>query len=507
MDIYDLYKPFRNQLRKLALFPSLHHIWVYQKQAHHQTGVIKIPGITDIYIWELQILCREVVLHAAGKETTLSTHQGLRKMISHIRRIIDGIAAIDIANATENFSQRALLTMAHQQARWQYSRDEARLFRAYHVYSDSELAPLFEQITGLSVRAMYLQALAIGGAATKQAGTNATQDYSAFDVTNLERNAFFKMSGTTITSLREALNVEQRYDERWALTFNPMEATPLFNTDHHHPSLFWCPMPQLLLRRVTEGLFFDLMSGKKELGVEFGNEYGHAFERYVGRVLHEIFDSNQFSISGERPYEVNGDTKHGVDWIVSDATANLFIECKTRRLSQKAKETGGGEALDKSLDEMAKDIVKFYINIDHAIKGLSTWVNNGSKIYPMIVTYEEWYLLYPTAFDRLVEFVKARLEAKKLPATWTESMPFFFTSIAEFEQAGQDINHLGIERFFSVGATRTQRHFQLSILAHTAFPDEAKPHRRLLGNSWEEIFPKLQEWSEMAGIKEGWWIG
>jgi hypothetical protein len=99
MDIYDLYKPFRNQLRELALGPSLHHIWVYQKQTHQQTGVIKIPGIADVYIWELQILCREIVLHAAGKETTLSTYKGLWKMISHIRRIIDGIAATEIANA------------------------------------------------------------------------------------------------------------------------------------------------------------------------------------------------------------------------------------------------------------------------------------------------------------------------------------------------------------------------------------------------------------------------
>lgn len=507
MDIYDIYKPFRNQIRELALGPALHHIWSYQRQAHQQTGVIGLPGITDVYIWELQILCREIVLHAAGNKSTLSTYDGLWKMIRHIRRITEGIAKNDIAKNTDDLSQRTLLTLAHQQARWQYSRDEARLFRAYHLYSDAELAPLFERVTGLSVRAMYLQALAIGGAATKQSGTNATQDYSAFEVTNLERDAFFKMSGTTIADLRDALKAKQHYDDRWAFTFNPMEATPLFNTDPRQPSQFWCPMPQLLLRRVTEGLFYDLMNGKNQLGIEFGDEYGHAFERYVGRVLYEIFDSNRFFISGEQPYKIDGDLKHGVDWIVSDATANLFIECKTRRLSQQAKEAGAGEALDRSLDEMAKDIVKFYVNIDHAIKGLSAWRNNGLKIYPMVVTYEDWYLLYPTAFDRLVELVKKRLEANKLPSTWTESMPFFFTSIAEFEQAGQDIDYLGIERFCSAGATRTQRHFQLSILAHMVFPDEAKPHRRLLGNTWEDIFPKLHEWSAMAGTKEGGWIG
>lgn len=79
--------------------------------------------------------------------------------------------------------------------------------------------------------------------------------------------------------------------------------------------------------------------------------------------------------------------------------------------------------------------------------------------------------------------------------------------IAEFEQAGQDTDYLGIERFCLGGAIRTQRHFQPGTLARTVFPDEAKPHGRLLGNSWEEIFPKLQPWSEMTDTKEGWWFG
>lgn len=510
LDMYDLYKPFRNQLRRLALLPSLHHVWQHQQRADPHTGVIKVrvgPGgyWIEIYIWELQNLCREIVLHAAGDQLTLSTAAGLWQFIGLMRGVIGGISKREVAIDAGNLTQRASHRLIHQQARWQNARDEARLFRAYHVYSDPELAPLFEQVTGLSVTSMYLQALAIGGAAQKQSGTNASQDYSAFDVTNAERDAFFRISGTTITKLRNAVKSYQHYDERWEFTFNPMEATPLINTDYRQPHLFWCPLPGLLLRRVTEGLFYDLIQGKNQLGIEFGNEYGHAFERYVGRILHEVLDSKRFLISGEQPYEVDGQTRHGVDWIVSDATANLFIECKTRRLSQEAKETGEGETLDKSLDEMAKDIVKFYMNIDDALKGVTKWVPNGLPSYPIIVTYEDWYMLYPTIFDRLVDFVEKRLRAKQLPVTWTETMPLFFTSIAEFEMAGQDINRLGVGRFCEAGASRPHRHFQLSQLVQAVFPSEAKPHRRLLENSWEEIFPKMHQWAGLTGQKEPWW--
>ncbi len=33
MKIYDLYKPFRNELRKMALQPALANVWRYQKLA------------------------------------------------------------------------------------------------------------------------------------------------------------------------------------------------------------------------------------------------------------------------------------------------------------------------------------------------------------------------------------------------------------------------------------------------------------------------------------------
>ncbi|RQT44898.1 hypothetical protein DF043_39065 [Burkholderia cepacia] len=121
----------------------------------------------------------------------------------------------------------------------------------------------------------------------------------------------------------------------------------------------------------------------------------------------------------------------------------------------------------------------------------------------MVVTYEDWYLMWPMAFDRLLEFVKRRLEAKNLPTSWVEAMPFFFTSIAELEIAGQDINQLGIERYCSAAKLRPNRHFQLSALAHEAFPKVTKLRRRLLENSWHEIFPDMKVWSRMAGLPDG----
>jgi hypothetical protein len=504
MKIYDLYKPFRNELRKMDLQTALENIWRYQKLAD-LSALIKLPtGINglvfEFYVWELHTLCREVLLHASGGENTISTPLGLIKMINHIRRINEGISKRTVNSGTDALN--ALHALAHQQARWQNSRDEARLFRAYHIYSDHELAPIFKQATGLSVRDVFLLAIAMAGSGTRQAGTNASQDYSEFGISQDARDKFFSMTGTTLTNIRQRLEELLRDDDGWEFTWNALEATPLVNVDNNKTPMFWCPLPQLLLRRITEGLFYDLVQGAKTLKIKFGNGYGHAFERYVGRVIGEVLDAGKFSITSEQPYTAKKAVKHGVDWIVSDSTGNLFIECKARRMKQDAKETSDGESLDKSLDELAEAVVQLYANIHDATKGISNWVPNGLPVYPIVVTYEDWYLFTPQVVEKLNEYVRSRLEKKELPKELVETMPFFVTSINEFEMAAQDIAYLSIQRFCAAGITKEYRHFQLSTLAATEFSADVKPHRRLLENSWAEIFPEMKEWAVKFGAPE-----
>jgi hypothetical protein len=114
-------------------------------------------------------------------------------------------------------------------------------------------------------------------------------------------------------------------------------------------------------------------------------------------------------------------------------------------------------------------------------------------------------LFAPQVFDLLNECVRRRLQEAQLPSNLTETMPFFVTSIGEFEIAGQDIARLGVERFCAAGTLREHRHFKLSMLAQTAFPEENLIHRRLLENRWNEIFAEMQAWAGMAGQTEGWW--
>lgn len=491
-DIFDLYKPLRNAIRKLALQPSLKNCWNYQKRAD-VSGTIRIPvsfggrNPFEFHVWELHILCREILLHANGYSDALSSLNGLANYINLIRDLTSKISRRTI-NSGDSALQ-ALFPLAHQQVRWQYSLDEARIFRTFYIYSDPDLATIFKRVTGTSISDMCAMSLTISGIAKSNLSINTNQDYSVIVTNNEARDTFFKMTTKTINDIRKIVSEKQRYDESWAYTWNPLEAWPLINIEVAGNSEIWCPLPELLFRRVTEGVFYDLVdSGEKK----FGDKFGRSFERYVGKVLGEIFNSEKYKVCGEQPYNVSGQTKHGVDWIVSDDSGNIFIECKARRLLHEAKESSDGDALKRSLENLANAVVQLYRNINDVISGKSKWCHNDLPIYPFVITYEDWYLFTPHIINYLLACVRRKLQEHDMSPSVIDENPFFVTSIAEVERAGQAISHFGIERFCTCAEVNQYRYFKLSGLALAAFPGENIIYRRLFQDGWSEMLPHLK---------------
>lgn len=486
----DLYTPFQDEMRKLSLLPSLYELWRYH-QGTTTSGILKLsgpPGFLQIemYAWELDILSREVLLNAGSQgSNSLRTFPGIMRAVNHIRRINEGLSEREIHSGDD--ALRAMHPHVHQQIRWQHTRDEARIFRTFRIFGYPALERVFVDVTGVPVRALFFMGLAIRGALNKDLRFNANQEFTEFGIENEVRDAFFRLVSASDEAIRDQLRQVQKYDSRWAYTWNPLESKPFIFMTGDDPSHLWCPLPTMLFRRITEGLFYDLLKHPS-----YSKPYGDAFEAYVGEVLREIFLANKYIIAGEEPYKSKQGIRHGTDWIVSDATANIFIECKTKRMKHDAKTVGEGEVLEAELKDLAKAIAQLYANIDDALAGRSQWIPNDLPAYPFIITYEDWYLFTPQVVGSLKDLVVAQLRKKGLPVTLLDSMPYFITSISEFEVAAQAIAHIGIGRYCSKCSTTAYRHFRLSDCAHEEFPEENTHYRRLFGDSWAEMFPSIK---------------
>jgi hypothetical protein len=106
------------------------------------------------------------------------------------------------------------------------------------------------------------------------------------------------------------------------------DLAPLVSFDRNHPERVICPIPFYLLRRISTGIFYDLVNKS-----DFDNAFGESFQMYVGEVIEFACKPPRFAITPEESYYIGSRKFHGVDWILSDDTGHLFIEAKTKRLT------------------------------------------------------------------------------------------------------------------------------------------------------------------------------
>ena len=141
--------------------------------------------------------------------------------------------------------------------------------------------------------------------------------------------------------------------------------------------------------------------------------------------------------------------KDSVDWIVNESDdAALFLECKSKRLSWGAKMSlSDQKPLETDLEYLADAVVQTYktiIDYQANLYGQLPYSPNR-KIYPVVVTLENWYFLGPAMRDRLVTTVESKLEENGMSKGLPEEMPYQIWAIEEAEVGLQLIDDLGRE--------------------------------------------------------------
>ncbi|CBJ44012.1 hypothetical protein [Ralstonia solanacearum] len=492
MTTYEAYKPLRNRIARLPLERSFEWLWALSQHLFNNAPLpqtILLPGGLPIkgnfHPWELTLLAREIVLHAAPSGTAdLGRTRDLVDVINSIRRVDEAVAKEHL-QPSQVFAE--LHRIAHRQFPLQQRRDPAVIMRYLKIFGERDVDAVLARETGLTIRQLYFMGLAVAGHLAKYPGINAHQDYSSFGIGAEPRATFFSKMGIDIKTLRERTRAAQHYDDRWAYTWNPLEATPLVALNPQAPHLLHCPIPALLLQRISRGVFYDLIKA-----VDFDNPYGRAYQAYVGMVIREVFAGRSLVLVDEEEYKVGRHIHHGVDWIFTDGSANVFVECKTKRLRHDAKVAIDGAVLDGQLAIMAEAVVQLYRNIEDALAGRTNWRPNGLPVYPLVATLEDWCLFSPVMVERLETMIRNRLADAGVDERVLETMPYTIASIEEFEIAGQAIARTGIQRFFSCKTSVEHRSVMLLPFVHWRFSDALESATNLLfKQDWERFLPEI----------------
>ena len=210
-------------------------------------------------------------------------------------------------------------------------------------------------------------------------------------------------------------------DRRFAMyDFNPLFLFPIVRPWQQKKAFLMdldrlvAPIPNLLLYRISTGVFYDLFNHFK---TDFSNYFGHVFEAYIGRILRHSFRSTNLLPEDVIRKTYSPEKGKVPDWIIIDGATAILVECKATRFSRSALITGEESAVNDSLKQVIKGLRQLHWFRESCIAkrpGLEV-LHPCTDFKPLFVSLEPLYLVNSTFFRECIDAQLAREGIVGLP--------------------------------------------------------------------------------------------
>lgn len=503
MDVFSAYKPLRNKIAKLGIEDSLRVIWGYSQFL--QIEDFKFPADIEVskkFIgadfpqaivseWELELLAKEIILNSGP---VVDKSFSLRKW-AVLGEIVGGIKSLEGAiyrhfGSVENVLVE-MMRIAHRQFQWRTDHpNAATIIRYYIIFNRPDIDRLCIDKLGLGVRDIYLCGMSCMGSLLTHAAMATPLKATVPTITPEKVDRFLAFASRSVSELKRLLKAEQKYDANFAYAFNSLRTFPLVLIGSDGGVLL-CPIPTLLFWRMTKGLYYELVNEPN-----FANAFGSSFQQYVGNAISRACTGGGLKKLAEVEYGPKSLNKRSVDWIVYDETGALFVECKARRLSWVAKSTLLDlEPLKKDIDNLASSVVQIYKTAIDYLDGNYPHFpcQSERKIYPVIVTLEDWHVFGPITMKKLDEAVAQKMTEANIPAELMARMPYSIWSVGDLEEGFQFFEIDSIASFMDAKLNdQEMRLWEWRPYIGKRFPKH--PRKRLFDDEYQAMF------SEIPGI-------
>lgn len=444
----EFIKPLRNYLRAYNSVSFLQAIWFLSN--HLEFGGDLPPYLAGanpkglrsnlalgFFLWEIDTLAREVILHCEPRIGKAVTEWGqVAKALNLLKKAEEDGSTIDEHNVMSEMTR-----IAHRQFHWQQGVSHNDLVRTRKIYRSTGMNDVVRTVYGLSAEQVALAGFA--ALATYIQHFAMTPDWCENVVPMLGFNPRPVIENLTVdlATIRKSARDVRSLNGDWAYAFSPLWLHPLIRLEDGGRII--CPIPGLLARRMTDGLYFDIAGHDVDV---LSAHMGPAYQAYIGEALDRA-NKGRFSVLPEQPYGSKKQPKDAVDFIVVDDTASLFVETKLLKMGRAAKKyLAPDAAVTTQLAKLAKAIGQVYATLSDALAGqYPHWKPNGKPVHPVLVTLDNWNLFTHTTHGDLNALVYTELDRRKINRSIISDHQYVVCSANEFEVAIQVMHQVGIQ--------------------------------------------------------------
>jgi hypothetical protein len=434
--MFEHYKPLRNFLRGFNLWSGLGTTYSYMQHLRFRAPLAdqlknqplrlgKSSLDAGLHPHLVELLARELILNAEPRSGKPFNNAAVAfKAMSMIHRLDDTSWGQRESHPGDILPH--LSRIAFKQFPWQSPLTNGVLARYHRLYGHSRVAAMVEAEFGMTPAELFQLLLLLAEEMLRGPVLGFEFLPSAEPSICEPVLALSDRLSQSHRDLRSMMAEQQKFDVDWAYTFNPLRAFPLVHAGN--PRSVMCPAPPILIQRLTDGLYFDLIRVDKR----FGHAVGSAFEDYVGAAAVAI-GGGAFNLLEEQCW--GKPERRSVDWIVSDKSATLFVECKLGRLDIASQTQLGAEPpFITAIERLAGHVGQVFATLAEALAGgYPHWQPDGRPVHPIVVTFHEWFAFGPFFYGHLDQLIGSEFERRGLDPGLLERYPYTICSIEEFE--------------------------------------------------------------------------
>lgn len=388
-----------------------------------------ILGPHPIYPWELETLANELLVTPKGFYRVFPDRDW-----NVITDLINQLRAVENAEyGARREGLNILVEMGRIGARqfpWQrgYS-GIPQLYRNAFVYGQGECSAYLLDSAGLTASDMTLVGFSLLSVFYPNPGIRPADDLDLiheFGITREVLHATLDRIARPIAEVRREARDLRDVDEPTAYRPSILRRFPCLRLGHRNRTLV-APLPDLIMDRVTNGLFYDVIGG----GGSVRDQIGRRFEAYSLDLLRRMMAGTRFE--PERSYRTNLGSISTPDILMygADGTIRLAIECKASRMSLAAR-FGAAPEEDRGYEEIAKGVMQLWRFFGHCRRHVAP-DRMSADAGAMILTMDEWFAGRSTVIPLIVARANELADASPHEVLPVDRRPVAFCTVSELE--------------------------------------------------------------------------
>lgn len=187
------------------------------------------------------------------------------------------------------------------------------------------------------------------------------------------------------------------------------------------------PLPELILERVTSGVFYDVVDG----GGPIRDDYGRRFEDYCARYFAETLPG--FEWEREFNYRKKPNTLPTVDILCKESDEiSIAFECKATRMSQQAM-FGINPIEDRGYQDIKKAVFQLWRFFSHCRRGFVGRAVKNDAV-GVVLTLDNWLVMAETLRKQVLADAEKMALQKDPEISEEDRKPIVFVAIPELER-------------------------------------------------------------------------